>query len=82
MAALDDRIEKAFGRLREELSLFRLANDRFDRRLAAAMNPAITLYGIRVPQPISFARAVRGWLIRCRNFWIRKNRNAARRVDE
>ena len=82
MAALDDRIEKAFGHLREELRQFRQANDKFDRRLAAAMNPAITLYGIRVPQPISFARAVRGWFTRCRNFWIRKNQNAARRVDE
>ena len=64
MAPLDDRIEKAFGRLREELSQFRLANDRFDQRLAAALNPAMTLFGIPVPQPITFARKVLAWFTR------------------
>ncbi len=72
MAALDDRVEEAFDYLREELRLFRLANERFDRALADT----------RVPQLSIFARKVRGWFTRWRNFWIRKNRNAARRVDE
>ncbi len=60
MAALDDRVERAFNRLREELGLFRVANDRFDRRLAAAMKPATTHFGT------SFIRNVIAWFTRWR----------------
>ena len=82
MAPLDDRIEKVFGRLREELNQFRLANDRFDRRLAAAMKPAMTLFGIRVSQPRGFARNVLAWFTRWRHPRIREGRTAARRLDD
>ena len=82
MAVLDDRVEEAFDHLREELRLFRLANDRFDRVLTAGKKPTITHTDTRVPQLSIFAQTVRGWFTRWRNFWIRKNRNAARRVDE
>ncbi len=82
MAVLDDRVERAFNRLREELSLFRVANDRLDRRLAVAMKPARTLFGIRAPQRIRFARNVIAWFARWRYPRSRESRAAARRVDD
>ena len=62
MAVLDDRFERACERLREELELFRLANDRF------------TKAGVSIRQGSFFARAVRGWLARWRGFWTRKDK--------
>ena len=56
MAVLDDRVEEAFDHLREELRLFRLANDRFDRVLAAGKKPTITHSDTRVHQLSIFAR--------------------------
>ena len=64
MAVLDDRVGSALKRLRKELRFLRLANDRFDRRLAAAMEPAIILFGFRVPRPIRLARSVLSWFTR------------------
>ena len=83
MAVLDDRVEEAFDHLREELRLFRLANDRFDRVLAGGKKRTMTHSDPRAPQLSVIARTVRGWFTRWRNFWIRKNnRNTARRMDE
>ena len=66
MATLDDRPDRALDRLREELRLLRLANNRLDQRLAAAAKPRSTLLGIRVPDPIGFVRKVIAWLTRSR----------------
>lgn len=74
MAALDDRIEQALGRLREELHRLRLANDSLDRRLATALNPAFIVRGIHVPRPIILARNVLAWFTRWRHPSKRKFR--------
>ena len=82
MAALDDRIEQALGRLREELSQLRLANGRLDRRLSTALNPAFIVAGIRVPRPMILARNVLAWFARWRHPRIREGRTIAGRVDD
>ena len=76
MAVLDDRFERARERLREELELFRLANDRFTEALGGKAKPAITKGVVSIRQGSFFVRTVRGLLTRWRDFWTRKDRNA------